>query len=193
MSEQRRKAPRVPGRCVFCDESVAKMSQPPYPVRRVGDQACGEGLCFAFPAWREAGGRRLLSVIYVSVADPLIGEQDIASLLVQARRNNQRDALTGALIFNGHNFMQLLEGPGDKVDACLAVIRNDPRHSGMVEVRRREIAERAFAEWTMLYDPEFRSHDDDLAQVVARGRLDPQDALMMENFIALGRRTRPAD
>jgi hypothetical protein len=135
----------------------------------------------------------LLSVIYVSVADPLIGEQDIAALLVQARRNNQRDALTGALIFNGHNFLQLLEGPGDKVDACLAVIRNDPRHSGMVEIRRREIAERAFAEWTMLYDPEFRSHDDDLAQVVARGRLDPQDALMMENFIALGRRTRPAD
>lgn len=134
----------------------------------------------------------MLSVIYVSVADPLIGEQDIAALLFQARRNNQRDALTGALIFNGHNFLQLLEGPGDKVDACLAVIRNDPRHSGMGEIRRREIAERAFAEWTMLYDPEFRSHDDDLAQVVARGRLDPQDALMMENFIALGRRTRPA-
>ncbi|BBB09602.1 MULTISPECIES: BLUF domain-containing protein [unclassified Sphingopyxis] len=134
----------------------------------------------------------MLSVIYVSVADPLIGEQDIAALLVQARRNNQRDALTGALIFNGHNFLQLLEGPGDKVDACLAVIRNDPRHSGMVEIRRREIAERAFAEWTMLYDPEFRSHDDDLARVAARGRLDPQDALMMENFIALGRRTRPA-
>lgn len=135
----------------------------------------------------------MLSVIYVSVADPLIGEQDIAALLVQARRNNQRDALTGALIFNGHNFLQLLEGPGDKVDACLAVIRDDPRHSGMVEIRRREIAERAFAEWTMLYDPEFRSHDDDLARVAARGRLDPQDALMMENFIALGRRTRPAD
>ena len=134
----------------------------------------------------------MLSVIYVSVADPLIGEQDIAALLVQARRNNQRDALTGALIFNGHNFLQLLEGPGDKVDACLAVIRNDPRHSGMVEIRRREIAERAFAEWTMLYDPEFRSHDDDLARVAARGRLDPQDALMMENFIAWGRRTRPA-
>lgn len=134
----------------------------------------------------------MLSVIYVSVADPLIGEQDIAALLVQARRNNQRDALTGALIFNGHNFLQLLEGPGDKVDACLAAIRNDPRHSGMVEIRRREIAERAFAEWTMLYDPEFRSHDDDLARVAARGRLDPQDALMMENFIALGRRTRPA-
>ena len=134
----------------------------------------------------------MLSVTYVSVADPLIGEQDIAALLVQARRNNQRDALTGALIFNGHNFMQLLEGPAGKVDACLAVIRNDPRHSGMVEIRRREIAERAFAEWTMLYDPQFRGHDDGLARIAASGRLDPQDALMMENFIALGRRSRPA-
>jgi hypothetical protein len=135
--------------------------------------------------------RRLLSVIYISVADPLIGEQDIAALLVQSRRNNHRDALTGALIFNGHNFLQLLEGPAAKVEACLTAIRGDPRHSGMVEIRRRAIDERAFAEWSMLYDPNFRGHDDNLARLAANGRLDPQDALMMENFIALGRR-RPS-
>ena len=134
----------------------------------------------------------MLSVIYISVADPLIGEQDIAALLVQARRNNQRDALTGALIFNGHNFLQLLEGPADKVDACLAVIRSDARHSGMLEMRRRAIDERAFAEWTMLYDPLFLGHDAALSRVAVSGRLDPQDALMMENFIALGRRARPS-
>jgi len=140
-----------------------------------------------------AGERRLLSVIYISVADPLIGEQDIAALLVEARRNNQRDALTGALIFNGHNFLQLLEGPADKVDACLDKIRRDPRHSGMIEVRRRTIDERAFAEWTMLYDPNFRGHDDNLARLASSGRLDPEDALMMENFIALGRRGRSTE
>ena len=134
----------------------------------------------------------MLSVIYISVADPLIGEQDIAALLVQARRNNQRDALTGALIFNGHNFLQLLEGPADKVDACLAVIRSDSRHSGMVEIRRRTIEERGFAEWTMLYDPQFRGHDEALSRLAGNGRLDPQDALMIENFIALGRRARSA-
>lgn len=121
----------------------------------------------------------------------MIGEQDIAALLVQARRNNQRDTLTGALIFNGHNFLQLLEGPGDKVDACLAVIRSDPRHSGMVEIRRRAIEARAFSEWSMLYDPHFFGHDAGLARVAASGRLDPEDARMMENFIALGRRLPP--
>lgn len=133
----------------------------------------------------------MLSVIYISVADPLIGEQDIAALLVQARRNNQRDALTGALIFNGHNFLQLLEGPADKVEACLAVIRTDPRHSGMVEIRRRDVDERSFAEWSMLYDAQFRNHDDNLARLAVSGQLDPQDALMIENFIALGRRRAP--
>ena len=66
------------------------------------------------------------SIIYVSVADPLITPDDIADILGTARRNNARDALTGALIFNGHNFMQLLEGPGDKVEACLADPRRPP-------------------------------------------------------------------
>ena len=133
----------------------------------------------------------MLSVIYISVADPSIGEQEIAALLVQARRNNQRDALTGALIYNGHNFLQLLEGPGDKVEACLALIRQDPRHHGVSEIRRRDIDERSFAEWSMLYDPQFHGHDDNLARLAVSGRLDPQDALMIENFIALGRRRSP--
>ncbi|MGN6689618.1 MAG: BLUF domain-containing protein, partial [Sphingopyxis sp.] len=47
----------------------------------------------------------MLSVIYVSVADPLVRDHDIAAILVFARRNNVRDVLTGALIYNGYNFM----------------------------------------------------------------------------------------
>ncbi len=130
----------------------------------------------------------MLSVIYISVADPLIDEQDIAAMLVEARRNNRRDALTGALIFNGRNFLQLLEGPADKVNACLAIIRRDPRHSGMIEIRRRDIAARAFADWSMLYEAQFCGYDANLSRLAASGQLDPQDALMMENFIALGGR-----
>jgi hypothetical protein len=133
----------------------------------------------------------LRSIIYVSVADPLITPDDIADILGTARRNNARDALTGALIFNGHNFMQLLEGPGDKVEACLAAIRDDRRHSGMVEVRRRDIDHREFGDWSMLYEPNFDGHEDSLKRLAANGRLDPVDEQMMANFIALGRR-RPA-
>lgn len=130
----------------------------------------------------------MLSVIYVSVADPLIRDEDIADILIAARRNNARDGLTGALVYNGHNFMQLLEGPAKAVDTCLDIIRADLRHSGMTEVRRRIIEMRDFAEWSMLYDPEFEGHDEDLARLAANGRIDADDEKMMSNFIALGRR-----
>lgn len=129
----------------------------------------------------------MLSVIYVSVADPLIREEDIAAILLAARRNNQRDDLTGALIYNGHNFMQLLEGPAKKVEACLDAIRRDPRHSGMTEVRRRSVETRDFADWSMLYNPDFDGHAEDLARLAANGRIDAQDERMIGNFIALGR------
>lgn len=133
----------------------------------------------------------MLSVIYVSVADPLISPADIDAILVTARRNNARDALTGALIYNGHNFMQLLEGAADRVDACLAAIREDPRHSGMVEIRRRVIEEREFADWTMLYEPAFQGHEAEFARLAASGRLDPEFERMLGNFVALGRRGTP--
>lgn len=132
----------------------------------------------------------MLSVIYVSVADPLIREEDIAAILVTARRNNARDDLTGALIYNGHNFLQLLEGPEKEVEACLAAIREDPRHSGMTEVRRLTVEDRDFAEWFMLYDPAFDGYDAQLARLAANGRIDPDAERMMGNFIALGRRRR---
>lgn len=134
----------------------------------------------------------MLSVIYVSVADPLIRDEDIAAILESARRNNARDNLTGALIYNGHNFMQLLEGPVKDVERCLDTIRRDTRHSGVTEVRRRAVEAREFAEWSMLYDPNFKGQDEDLARLAVTGRLDEQDERMLRNFIALGRRRRMA-
>lgn len=129
----------------------------------------------------------MLSVTYVSVADPLIGADDIEAILASARRNNERDKLTGALAYNGYNFLQLLEGPEKKVEACLAIIRADPRHSGMVEVRRRTVETRDFGDWAMLYDARFEWQRDSIARLAANGRIDAEDERMFANFIALGR------
>lgn len=129
----------------------------------------------------------MLSVIYVSVADPGLTRADIAAMIGNAQANNARDALTGALIYNGQNFMQLLEGPVARVEACLARIRADLRHNGMIEIRRRLVEARDFAEFSMLYRPLFRDHDADLSRLAARGALDAQDERLMANFLALGR------
>lgn len=130
----------------------------------------------------------MLSIIYVSVADPLIGSDDIKAILDSARRNNARDGLTGALLYTGYNFMQLLEGPADKLGACLQAIREDPRHSGMVEIRRRQIEQRDFADWSMLYASKLEGGED-LRHLAAGGRIDAQDERILANFIALGQRS----
>lgn len=74
-------------------------------------------------------------------------------ILLDARRANTRDGITGALICRGDIYLQWLEGPEDKVRAAFARIRRDDRH---VEVRLH-VAEpldaRVFGDWAMLHDP----------------------------------------
>ncbi len=132
----------------------------------------------------------MLSIAYVSVADPMISEKDISRLVAQAQRNNERAGLTGALLFNGRNFFQILEGPEAKLEACLQIIRMDPRHSGMVEVRRRPVDRRDFAGWSMLFHHVEGEYVQDLERLAARGTLDREDERMMTNFLALGNRPR---
>ena len=77
----------------------------------------------------------------------------LTNILIDARRANQRDGITGALICRADIYLQWLEGPEDKVRQALARIADDDRH---VEVKvhvAEPVAERMFAEWAMLHDP----------------------------------------
>ena len=77
----------------------------------------------------------------------------LSGILMDARRANERDGITGALICRGDIYLQWLEGPETKVREALARIGRDDRH---VEVRlhvAEPLAERVFGEWAMLHDP----------------------------------------
>lgn len=74
-------------------------------------------------------------------------------ILMQARRANERDDITGALICREDIFLQLLEGPEDKVKDTVARIKRDDRH---IEVRmhvEKHVSDRMFGQWAMLHDP----------------------------------------
>ena len=79
----------------------------------------------------------------------------LAGILMDARRCNARDGITGALICRDDLFLQLLEGPGDKVEATFRRIATDDRHLEVRQMSRREIteADRMFANWAMRDDP----------------------------------------
>ena len=75
-------------------------------------------------------------------------------ILLDARRNNTRDGITGALVCRHDIYLQLLEGPETPVQTAFERICRDDRHMGLRKVVSRHVTERIFGDWAMLHDPE---------------------------------------
>jgi Sensors of blue-light using FAD len=67
----------------------------------------------------------------------------LSSILIEARRCNTRDGITGALICRDDLYLQLLEGPEKAVEAAYARICADDRHIEVRRLARRMIADDA--------------------------------------------------
>jgi hypothetical protein len=96
----------------------------------------------------------LLQLIYAS--RPFGFEANIlSSILIEARRCNVRDGITGALICRDDLYLQLLEGPEKAVERTYSRICADDRHVEVRQLTRRMIAEdaRMFGAWAMRDDP----------------------------------------
>jgi hypothetical protein len=89
-----------------------------------------------------------LHLCYASeLADDAASSRD--SILAQAKRNNERNGITGCIAFEGRRCVQIIEGPRPEVEALFERIRRDPRHSGVVELTRREVDALNFERWGM--------------------------------------------
>jgi len=88
----------------------------------------------------------VLQLVFVSSINPSTGGVDPAPILVAARRNNPRHAVSGILYSDGARFLELLEGPEEGVEAVLKRVRRDKRHCEMQVLLRREVPERQFGE-----------------------------------------------
>lgn len=92
-------------------------------------------------------------VLYVSESCLVETEAQLAvdDIVTHARINNSRLGLTGALLFTGLYFAQILEGPTAIVDELMEHIGADPRHSALVIVAKSPVADRLFPDWQMAY------------------------------------------
>jgi hypothetical protein len=79
----------------------------------------------------------------------------LQGILMDARRCNLRDGVTGALVCRDDLFLQMLEGPPEKVEATYGRIVRDDRHIEVRPLTRQMIAEdaRLFPAWAMRDDP----------------------------------------
>ncbi|TPW26141.1 BLUF domain-containing protein [Pararhizobium mangrovi] len=76
-------------------------------------------------------------------------DAEIKQILERSRVNNDKDGITGALLFNAGCFAQVLEGPLDAVERTFERIQQDERHGDVSLLALEPIAERAFGSWAM--------------------------------------------
>ena len=88
---------------------------------------------------------------YVSRADDDTTHDDVAAILQVSQARNAALGLTGALLFTGSHFAQVLEGEPAALDAVIASIVRDPRHHSVRVLCREPVAERRFSSWAMGY------------------------------------------
>jgi hypothetical protein len=94
----------------------------------------------------------LEQIVYVSTSRVMPDSATIEAILSASRRNNARDGLTGLLVTGGRRFLQVLEGPSRVLEAAYARIRADERHFALVQLSRRAIVARSFADWSMGFE-----------------------------------------
>jgi hypothetical protein len=68
----------------------------------------------------------------------------IEAMVEQAAKRNRRLHISGALHYNGLNFLQVLEGPSQALTPLYLRIRKDPRHSGVVKLSHERISIRSY-------------------------------------------------
>lgn len=94
----------------------------------------------------------LFQVIYAST--PFGFDRGMLNgILADARRCNERDDVTGALICRADLYLQLLEGPEAAVRGAFARIVGDDRHLEPVCLVSAPVERRLFPGWAMRDDP----------------------------------------
>ena len=81
--------------------------------------------------------------------DPDFVEYSLKKILETARKNNKATGVTGALLYTGEHFAQVLEGPQQAVNHWFQLISQDLRHGNVTPLFYERITERQFDGWSM--------------------------------------------
>lgn len=86
--------------------------------------------------------------LYISTACGL-DDDAVAAILDACEHNNKQRNVTGLLLYNGRNFMQLLEGEAADLFHVMRKIGGDTRHTGVSRLADIAIEERVCPDWLM--------------------------------------------
>lgn len=96
-------------------------------------------------------GMALLQLIYFSAGVGTLSDQVLDRILESSVRHNEKNGVTGLLVYAEGNFMQVLEGEAAAVEETYARIAQDPRHHQLYLLWRESIPARQFGQWSMAF------------------------------------------
>ena len=88
-------------------------------------------------------------LVYMSSPTHEMDDEEVRALLGRAKRNNDRNGITGILIHDRRRYLQYLEGGEAEVEATFARISADTRHRAIIRLHGLTISRRQFPGWAM--------------------------------------------
>ena len=94
----------------------------------------------------------LHQIVYVSTATAtVLTPEDLRALLTGSHERNSRAGITGLLLYQNGQFMQVLEGEELAVKTLFGKISRDHRHHGIIPLLQEPVAERQFPNSAMAF------------------------------------------
>lgn len=92
-------------------------------------------------------------LLYISESrlDAATADAGVRDIVEWSRINNPPVQITGALLFTGRYFVQILEGRTQALDRLIEAICQDTRHFDVMIKSRLPITTRIFPDWAMAY------------------------------------------
>ena len=110
---------------------------------------------------------------------------ELGHLFTEARSNNKKRGITGALLLSEDRFVQVLEGDEDAVRALFTHIERDGRHDSVSVLESGMVARRLFARWAMAKvaedgepDIPLIAHVEGISPAAGRGTSPEQDEVL---------------
>lgn len=91
----------------------------------------------------------LYEILYSSISVVKFDAQAIKDLLRQCFDNNEKNGITGCMIYKKREFIQVVEGEKEQVLQLFEKIKKDTRHTKIKIIWEGETAKRSFDKWLM--------------------------------------------
>jgi len=122
----------------------------------------------------------MITLIYGSSAAYPMPVPELVTILEQARQNNKKLNITGMLLYDDGNFLQVLEGEDEAVTSLYNKICQDPRHQSILLYVKKQIDKRHFNDWAMGF-VDVRQLDIDNIPGYSRFLNDPEHTTKLED------------